>query len=127
MLEGIFNAELPGAANEEARARDPSFAPFSSEMQTRRREVKLVGRHRKRAARRAVFSHEPWRPKDHCTVNGQEFFPVWKGRFRVELRNHLVGLGPGECVGVPKGVEPRTAPRAKLWCCVLNRLAFLTR
>jgi mannose-6-phosphate isomerase-like protein (cupin superfamily) len=33
---------------------------------------------------------------------------VWKGRFRVEFRDHVVELGSGECVVVPRGVEHRT-------------------
>ena len=33
---------------------------------------------------------------------------VWKGRFRVEFRDHVVELGPGECVVVPRGIEHRT-------------------
>jgi mannose-6-phosphate isomerase-like protein (cupin superfamily) len=71
---------------------------------------------------------EHWRPKIVATVNGQDikiikvkgefvwhrhndehgFFMTWKGRFRVEFRNRVVELGPGECVVVPKGVEHRT-------------------
>jgi mannose-6-phosphate isomerase-like protein (cupin superfamily) len=69
-----------------------------------------------------------WRPKIIAAANGQEvkivkvkgefpwhhhdtedeFFMVWKGRFRVEFREHVVELGPGECVVVPRGVEHRT-------------------
>jgi mannose-6-phosphate isomerase-like protein (cupin superfamily) len=72
---------------------------------------------------------EHWRPKVVAALNGQEikivkvqgtfpwhhhdredeFFLVWKGRFRVEFRDHLVELGPGEGVVVPRGVEHRTA------------------
>jgi mannose-6-phosphate isomerase-like protein (cupin superfamily) len=33
---------------------------------------------------------------------------VWKGRFRVEFRDHVVELGPGECVVVPRDIEHRT-------------------
>ena len=75
----------------------------------------------------AQFS-EQWRPKIVAAANGQEvklvkvsgefpwhhhdaadeFFMVWKGRFRVEFRDHIVDMGPGECVVVPKGVEHRT-------------------
>ena len=75
----------------------------------------------------ALFS-EQWRPKIVAAVNGQEvklvkvqgefpwhrhdnedeFFLVWKGRFRVEFRDRVVELGPGECVVVPRGVEHRT-------------------
>jgi mannose-6-phosphate isomerase-like protein (cupin superfamily) len=72
---------------------------------------------------------EPWRPKVVATLNGQEvkvvkvegtfpwhhhetedeFFLVWKGRFRVEFRDRVVDLGPGEGLVVPRGVEHRTA------------------
>src|SRR5438045_8726158 len=75
----------------------------------------------------ALFS-EQWRPKVVAALNGQEvkivkvqgefpwhhhdtedeFFLVWKGRFRVEFRDHVVDMGPGECVVVPHGVEHRT-------------------
>jgi mannose-6-phosphate isomerase-like protein (cupin superfamily) len=71
---------------------------------------------------------EHWRPKVVATLNGQEvklikvmgqfpwhqhehedeLFLVWKGNFRVEFRDHVVSMGPGECVVVPHGVEHRT-------------------
>lgn len=69
-----------------------------------------------------------WRPKMIASLNGQdiklikvcgefpwhvhegedEFFLVWKGRFRVEFRDRIVTMDPGECVVVPRGVEHRT-------------------
>jgi mannose-6-phosphate isomerase-like protein (cupin superfamily) len=75
-----------------------------------------------------MFS-EYWRPKVVASANGQELklikvrgefpwhqhetadelFLVWKGSFRVEFRDHVVELGPGELVVVPAGVEHRTA------------------
>src|SRR5689334_7311703 len=75
----------------------------------------------------ALFS-EYWRPKTIAALNGQEiklvkvqgefpwhhheheaeFFMVWRGRFRVEFRDHIVALEAGECVVVPRGVEHRT-------------------
>jgi mannose-6-phosphate isomerase-like protein (cupin superfamily) len=78
-------------------------------------------------AKFALFS-EHWRPKTIATMNGQEvkvvkvqgtfpwhrheaedeFFLVWKGEFRVEFRDRVVVLGPGEAVVVPCGVEHRT-------------------
>jgi mannose-6-phosphate isomerase-like protein (cupin superfamily) len=77
----------------------------------------------------AAFS-EHWRPKIIAALNGQEvkvvkvakgvfpwhrhddseeLFLVWRGRFRVEFRDHVVELGPGEMVVVSRGVEHRTA------------------
>ena len=51
----------------------------------------------------------PWHHHEH----EDEFFLVWKGNFRVEFRDHVVSLGPGECVVVPRGVEHRTCARMK--------------
>ena len=69
-----------------------------------------------------------WRPKTIAALNGQEvklvkvrgefpwhsheledeFFMVWRSRFRVEFRDRVVTLEAGECVVVPRGVEHRT-------------------
>ena len=71
---------------------------------------------------------ERWRPKIVASLNGQdvkivkvegefpwhrhenedEFFLVWKGHFRVEFRDCVVAMDPGECIVVPRGVEHRT-------------------
>ena len=76
----------------------------------------------------ASFS-EHWRPKIVGELNGQEvklakfkgefvwhqhecedeMFLVWHGRMRVEFRDHVVELAPGEFLVVPRGVEHRTA------------------
>ena len=75
----------------------------------------------------ALFT-ERWRPKVIAALNGQEiklikvcgefpwhqhadedeFFMVWKGEFRVEFRDHVVAMKPGDCIVVPRGVEHRT-------------------
>jgi mannose-6-phosphate isomerase-like protein (cupin superfamily) len=80
----------------------------------------------------ALFE-EHWRPKTIAALNGQEvkivkvkgefpwhhhasedeFFMVWKGEFRVEFRDRVVTLGPGECVVVPRGIEHRTCADAE--------------
>jgi mannose-6-phosphate isomerase-like protein (cupin superfamily) len=69
---------------------------------------------------------EQWQPKIVAELNGQlvkvqgtfpwhyhddveEMFLVWRGRLRVEFRDRIVELGPGELVVVPRGVEHRTA------------------
>lgn len=76
----------------------------------------------------ALFQ-EHWRPKVIARLNGQEiklikvqgefpwhahadedeFFLVWKGQFRVEFRDRVLEMEPGDCCVVPRGVEHRTA------------------
>lgn len=76
----------------------------------------------------AAFS-EHWRPKVAAELNGQtvrlvkvegvfpwhshadaeELFLVWKGEFRVEFRDRIETLRPGQFIVVPRGVEHRTA------------------
>jgi mannose-6-phosphate isomerase-like protein (cupin superfamily) len=75
----------------------------------------------------AAFS-EYWRPKIVGELNGQEvklvkfkgefvwhqhgredeLFLVWRGKMRVEFRDGVVDLRPGEFLIVPHGVEHRT-------------------
>lgn len=70
---------------------------------------------------------ERWRPKVVAELNGQEvklvkimgafpwhhhadadeMFMVWRGRFRLEFRDRVLDLGPGELAVVPRGVEHR--------------------
>ena len=47
----------------------------------------------------------PW----HSHVDAEEMFRVWKGRFRVEFRDRIETLGPGQFLVVPRGVEHRPA------------------
>ncbi|HVW87645.1 MAG TPA: cupin domain-containing protein [Bryobacteraceae bacterium] len=76
----------------------------------------------------SLFS-EHWRPKVIARLNGQEvklikvkgvfpwhrheredeMFLVWRGVFRVEFRDRVVSLNPGELIVVPAGIEHRTA------------------
>jgi mannose-6-phosphate isomerase-like protein (cupin superfamily) len=80
------------------------------------------------ASKFAGFS-EHWRPKIAAQLNGQdvrlvktqgvfpwhshadaeEMFLCFAGRFRVEFRDRIVELSPGQMVVVPRGVEHRTA------------------
>lgn len=47
----------------------------------------------------------PW----HSHVDAEEMFLVWKGRFRVEFRDRIEHLEPGQFSVIPRGVEHRTA------------------
>lgn len=80
-------------------------------------------------ARKFALFSEHWRPKLVAELNGQEvklvklqgvfpwhhhemadeMFLVWRGRFRVEFRDRIVTLEPGQFVVVPRGIEHRTA------------------
>ena len=71
--------------------------------------------------------NEHWRPKIVGALNGQEvklvkskgefvwhhhehedeMFLVWRGIFRIEFRDRVVELHPGEMIVVPRGVEHR--------------------
>ena len=51
-----------------------------------------------------VLGEFPWHSHEH----EDEFFLVWKGTFRIEYRDRIVILQPGECAIVPRGVEHRT-------------------
>jgi len=79
-------------------------------------------------AEKLALITEHWRPKVVAALNGQEVklakFQgafVWhrhehedelflgvRGRFRIELRDRAIEVGPGELVVVPHGVEHRT-------------------
>ncbi|MDP1911945.1 cupin domain-containing protein [Brevundimonas sp.] len=51
----------------------------------------------------------PW----HSHAEADELFLVWKGRFRVEFRDRVETLDPGQFIVVPRGVEHRTAADAE--------------
>jgi len=83
---------------------------------------------------------EHWRPKVIARLNGQEikvvkvqgefpwhfhekedeFFLVWEGVFRVEFRDRIVELRPGEGLVVPHGVEHRTCADAEAWVMIFE-------
>ena len=92
----------------------------------------------------ALFD-EHWRPKTIAALNGQEvkivkvqgefpwhhhanedeFFMVWKGTFRVEFRDRVVTLKPGECVVVRHGTEHRTCADEEAWILCFEPAATL--
>lgn len=46
----------------------------------------------------------PW----HSHADAEEMFLVWKGVFRVEFRDRIETLHPGQFIVVPRGVDHRT-------------------
>jgi mannose-6-phosphate isomerase-like protein (cupin superfamily) len=87
----------------------------------------LPGMERINLADKLARIHEHWRPRVIAELNGQEvklvkfrgefvwhkheredeLFLVIGGRFRLEFRDRVVELGPGELAVVPRGVEHR--------------------
>jgi mannose-6-phosphate isomerase-like protein (cupin superfamily) len=81
----------------------------------------------------AAFT-EHWSPKVVARLNGQEvklakfqgaftwhhhehedeLFLVHRGRFRMEFRDRVVDLGPGDMIVVPRGVEHRPVADAEV-------------
>ncbi len=64
--------------------------------------AQLNGQDVRLAKTKGVF---PW----HSHADAEEMFLCFQGCFRVEFRDRVVELGPGQMVVVPRGVEHRTA------------------
>ncbi len=75
------------------------FATFS-EYWSPRIVAELNGQHVKLAKIRGEFI---WHHHDH----EDELFLVHRGHLRMEFRNRVVDLGPGQMIVVPRGVEHR--------------------
>ena len=75
------------------------FATFSDHWGPRI-VAKLNGQHVKLVKFRGEFV---W----HHHESEDELFLVHRGRFRMEFRDRVVELGPGEMIVVPRGVEHR--------------------
>lgn len=75
------------------------FATFS-EYWSPRIVAELNGQHVKLAKIRGEFI---WHHHDH----EDELFLVHRGRLRMEFRDRVVELGPGQMIVVPRGVEHR--------------------
>ena len=84
---------------------------------------------------------EPWRPATVARLNDHEvkvarlagefvwhvheeedelFLPL-RGRLRVEFRDRVVELGPGELLVVPRGVEHRPVADEEVECLLVQR------
>ena len=77
------------------------FAAFSDHWRPRV-ATRLNGQDVRLVKVQGVF---PW----HSHADADEMFLVWKGRFRVEFRDRIETLDPGQFIVVPRGVEHRTA------------------
>ena len=97
-------------------------------------------------AEKFALIDEHWRPKVVGELNGQEvklvkakgtefpfhhheredeMFLVVKGRLRLEFRDHVVDLKPGEFYIVPRGVEHRPVAEAEVEVMLFEPAAVL--
>jgi mannose-6-phosphate isomerase-like protein (cupin superfamily) len=94
-------------------------------------------------AEKLALIAEHWRPKVVAELNGQEVKLVkfqgtfvWhhheqedelflgvRGRFRIEFRDGIVEVGPGEFVVVPRGIEHRTVAEQEVAVLVFEPAA----
>jgi mannose-6-phosphate isomerase-like protein (cupin superfamily) len=94
-------------------------------------------------AEKLALITEHWRPKVVAELNGQEVKLVkfqgtfvWhhheqedelflgvRGRFRIEFRDGIVEVGPGEFVVVPRGIEHRTVAEQEVAVLVFEPAA----
>jgi len=50
----------------------------------------------------------------HSHADEDEMFLVWRGGFRMEFRDRVVDLGPGQFLVVPRGVEHRPVAESEV-------------
>jgi len=118
----------PAALAEKEQKRDDHFASIKEELTKALQSLASWDAEKWNLADAFASFSEPWRPKVVATANGQdvrivktrglfpwhrhesaaEVFLCWRGVFRVEFRDRVVELRPGELVTVPPGVEHRT-------------------
>ena len=63
----------------------------------------------------------PW----HSHSDVDELFMVWRGDFRLEFRDCVVRLGPGEVAVAPRGVEHRTCADAEAEVLIFEQRGVL--
>lgn len=99
--------------------------------------------HKVDLAEKLALIDEHWRPKVVAELNGQEvklvkfqgtfvwhhhenedeLFMGVRGRFRIEFRDRVVEVGPGELVVVPRGVEHRTVAEEEVAVLLIEPVA----
>ena len=56
----------------------------------------------------------------HHHAAEDELFWVLRGRLRLEFRDHVADLGPGQCCVVPRGVEHHPVAAEECWIVLVE-------
>ena len=61
----------------------------------------------------------------HRHADEDELFWVLRGRLRLEFRDHVVALEPGQCCVVPRGVEHHPVAAEECWIVLVETVTTL--
>ena len=61
----------------------------------------------------------------HQHADEDELFWVLRGRLRLEFRDHVVALEPGQCCVVPRGVEHHPVAAEECWIVLVETATTL--
>jgi mannose-6-phosphate isomerase-like protein (cupin superfamily) len=61
----------------------------------------------------------------HRHADEDELFWVLRGRLRLEFRDHVVALEPGQCCVVPRGVEHHPVAAEECWIVLIETVTTL--
>ncbi len=59
----------------------------------------------------------------HDHRHEDELFIVYRGQLSIEMEDHTITLGPGQCAVIPKGVRHRPRAEGECWIMLIEPVA----